>query len=274
VARGELMVGYYLALHSGETLRGIDGIPTREPTFNLPALWIPASRREEAQHQGYTVVNAASVVATHLSEIIRSHCDELLGRQEVQRLLDRLARTNPKVVEELVPGLLSLGVIQKVLQNLVRERLSIRDLLTIMETLADYGGYTKDPDVLTEYVRQRLGRALTKNLETPDQKILVYTLDPFIEDLLKDSLQKSDYGVYLAMAPETAQEVIKALEKAVESALAQNLQPIVVCSPGVRRHLRRLVERHLPALWVLSHHELVTDAAIQSLGVVRIGHET
>jgi flagellar biosynthesis protein FlhA len=273
VARGDLMVGYYLALHPVDTLREIDGIPTREPTFNLPALWIPASRREEAQHQGYTVVNAASVVATHLSEIIRSHCDELLGRQEVQRLLDRLARTHPKVVEELVPGLLPLGVIQKVLQNLVRERVSIRDLLTIMETLADYGTYAKDPDVLTEYVRQRLGRALTKALETPDQKILVYTLDPFIEDLLKDSLQKSDYGVYLAMAPETAQEIIKALEKAVESALAQNLQPVVVCSPGVRRHLRRLVERHLPALWVLSHHELVTDAAIQSLGVVRIGHE-
>jgi flagellar biosynthesis protein FlhA len=273
VARGELMVGYYLALHPGETLREIEGIPTREPTFNLPALWIPASRREEAQHHGYTVVNSASVVATHLSEVIRSHCDELLGRQEVQRLLDRLAKTHPKVVEELVPTLLPLGVIQKVLQNLVRERISVRDFLTIMEALADYGTYTKDPDILTEYVRQRLGRALTKALETPDQKIIVYTLDPFIEDLLKDSLQKTDYGAYLAMAPETAQEIIKALEKAAETSLSQNLQPVVVCSPGVRRHLRRLVERHLPALWVVSHHELVTDAKIQSLGVVRIGHE-
>jgi flagellar biosynthesis protein FlhA len=273
VARGDLMVGYHLALHPGETLREIDGIPTREPTFNLPALWIPASRREEALHLGYTVVNAASVVATHLSEIIRSHCDELLGRQEVQKLLDRLARTHPKVVEELTPAVLPLGVIQKVLQNLVRERVSIRDVLTVMETLADYGTYSKDPDILTEYVRQRLGRALTKALETADGKIMVYTLDPFIEDLLKDSLQKSDYGVYLAMAPETAQEIIKALEKAAETSLAQNLQPVVVCSPGVRRHLRRLVERHLPALWVLSHHELVTDAKIQSLGVVRIGHE-
>lgn len=273
VARGDLMVGYYLALHPGEPLRQIEGIPTKEPTFNLPALWIPAARREEAQHQGYTVVNAASIVATHLSEIIRLHCDDLLGRQEVQRLLDRLAKTHPKVVEELVPALLPLGVIQKVLQNLVRERVSIRDLLTIMETLADYGAFTKDPDILTEYVRQRLGRALTKNLETSDQKIMVYTLDPFIEDLLKDSLQKIDYGTYLAMAPETAQEIIKALGKASESSLAQNLQPVVVCSPGVRRHLRRLVERHLPALSVLSHHELVTDAKIQSLGVVSIGHE-
>jgi flagellar biosynthesis protein FlhA len=273
VARAELMVGYHLALHPGDALRQIDGIPTREPTFNLPALWIPANKKEEAQHLGYTVVNLASVVATHLSEVIRNHCHELLGRQDVQKLLDRLAQTNPKVVEELVPGLLSLGGIQKVLQNLVQERVSIRDLLTILETLADYAPFTKDPDILTEYVRQRLGRALTKPLETPDNKIMVYSLDPFIEDMVKDSLQKTDYGIFLAMAPETAQEIIKALQEAVDQATAQNLQPIVVCSPGVRRHLRRLVERHLPTLRVLSHHELVTEAKIQSLGVVSLGHE-
>lgn len=273
VAQGDLMVGYQLALHPGDALRQIEGIPTREPTFNLPALWIPTNKKEEAQHLGYTVVNLASVIATHLSEVIRIHCHELLGRQDVQKLLDRLAQTNPKVVEELVPGLLSLGGIQKVLQNLVQERVSIRDLLTILETLADYAPYTKDPDILTEYVRQRLGRALTKPLETPDNKISVYSLDPFIEDLIKDSLQKTDYGVFLAMAPEAAQEIITALQEAVDKATAQNLQPIVVCSPGVRRHLRRLVERHLPTLRVLSHHELVTEAKIQSLGVVSLSHE-
>jgi len=273
VAQGELMVGYQLALHPGDALRQIEGIPTREPTFNLPALWIPANKKEEAQHLGYTVVNLASVIATHLSEVIRIHCHELLGRQDVQKLLDRLAQTNPKVVEELVPGLLSLGAIQKVLQNLVQERVSIRDLLTIQETLADYAPYTKDPDILTEYVRQRLGRALTKPLETQDNKISVFSLDPFIEDLIKDSLQKTDYGVFLAMAPETAQEIITALQEATDKATAQNLQPIVVCSPGVRRHLRRLVERHLPTLRVFSHHELVTEAKIQSLGVVSLSHE-
>ena len=273
ITRGDLMVSYLLALHPGETLRQIEGIPTREPTFNLPAMWIPTLRKEEAQHLGYTVVNLASVIATHLSEVMRSNCDELLGRQEVQKLLDRLTRTHPKVVEELVPGTLSLGVIQKVLQNLLRERVSIRDLLTIMETLADYGTYTKDPDVLTEYVRQRLGRALSKGLESPDHKILVYSLDPFIEDLIKDSLQKTEYGVYLAMAPETAEEIVQALKVAVDKSGAQNLQPAVVCSPTVRRHLRRLVERHLPSLWVLSPHELVTEAQIQSLGVVGLGHE-
>jgi|YelNatPaOPRAMG01_1025707.scaffolds.fasta_scaffold00267_31 flagellar biosynthesis protein FlhA len=273
IARGDLMVGYLLALHSGKTLRQIEGIPTREPTFNLPALWIPAARKEEAQHLGYTVVNLASVIATHLSEIMRQNSDELLGRQEVQKLLDRLSRTHPKVVEELVPGTLSLGTIQKVLQNLLRERVSIRDLLTIMETLADYGAYTKDPDVLTEYVRQRLGRALSKNLETPDHKILVFSLDPFIEDLIKDSLQKTEYGVYCAMAPETAEDIIQALKGAVDKCTAQNIPPAVVCSPTVRRHLRRMVERHLPGLSVLSPHELVTDAQIQSLGVVSLGHE-
>ncbi|OGP70166.1 MAG: flagellar biosynthesis protein FlhA [Deltaproteobacteria bacterium RBG_13_60_28] len=273
VAQGDMMVGYQLALHPGDALRQIEGIPTREPTFNLPALWIPANKKEEAQHLGYTVVNLSSVIATHLSEVIRIHCHELLGRQEVQKLMDRLAQTNPKVVEELVPGLLSLGAIQKVLQNLVQERVSIRDLLTILETLADYAPYTKDPDILTEYVRQRLGRALTKPLETPDNKISVFSLDPFIEDLIKDSLQKTDYGVFLAMAPETAQEIITALQEAVDKATAQNLQPIVVCSPGVRRHLRRLVEKHLPTLRVLSHHELVTEAKIQSLGVVSLSHE-
>jgi flagellar biosynthesis protein FlhA len=273
VARGEMMMGYHLALHPGETLRQIEGIPTREPTFNLPALWINPNKKEEAQHLGYTVVNQASVIATHLSEVIRTHCHELLGRQEVQKLLDRMVQTNPKVVEELTPGLLSLGGIQKVLQNLVQERISIRDLLSILETLADYAPYTKDPDILTEYVRQRLGRALTKPLETPDNKIMVYSLDPFIEDLVKDSLQKTDYGIFLAMAPETAQEIIGALQETVEKATALNQQPIIICSPGVRRHLRRLVERQLPMLRVLSHHELVTDATIQSMGVVSLSHE-
>jgi flagellar biosynthesis protein FlhA len=268
VARGDMMIGYHLALHPGDTLRQIEGIPTREPTFNLPALWIPAARKEEAQHLGYTVVNLASVIATHLSEVIRIHCHELLGRQDVQKLLDRVNQSNPKVVEELTPALLSLGGIQKVLQNLVQERVSIRDLLSILETLADYSPYTKDPDILTEYVRQRLGRALTKPLETPDNKIMVYSLDTYVEDLVKDSLQKTDYGVFLAMAPDAAQEIIKIVQEAADKAVAQNVQPIIVCSPGVRRHLRRLVEKQIPTLRVLSHHELVTDAKIHSLGVI------
>ncbi len=250
IARGDLMVGYLLALHPGETLSANRG-------DSHPGAHFQSSRPVDtgvAQGGGPTPRvyrgEPGQVVATHLSEIMRSNCDELLGRQEVQKLLDRLAKTHPKVVEELVPGTLSLGVIQKVLQNLLRERVSIRDLLTVMETLADYGSYSKDPDVLTEYVRQRLGRALSKSLETSDHKILVYSLDPFIEDLIKDSLQKTEYGVYLAMAPETAEEIVQALKAAVDKSMSQNLQPAVVCSPAVRRHLRRLIERHLPNLWV------------------------
>lgn len=150
----------------------------------------------------------------------------------MQGLLDRLAKTHPKVVEELVPGLLSVGTIQKVLQNLVRERVSIRDLLTIMETLADYGGYTKDPEILTEYVRQRLSRALVKSLETPDRRLAVFTLDPFIEDLIKDSLQRSEFGVYSTLAPETAEEIIAACRQAAEHCALKNLPPVVICSPG------------------------------------------
>ncbi len=281
-ARGDLMMGRCLALSQGEGTPALEGIAAREPTLGLPARWIPSSQKETARQLGYTVVDPAGVVATHLSEVLRSHCDDLLGRQEVQKMLgrqevqkmlDRLAQSNPKVVEELAPGLLPLGAIQKVLQNLVRERVSIRDLLTIMETLADYASYTKDPDILTEYVRQRLGRALTKSLETPDQKLFVYTLDPAVEELIKDSLQKTDYGIFLGLAPETAQMVIKSLKEAEDKATAQNFPPVVVCSSTVRRHLRRLVERHLPGLRVFSHHELVSEASIQSLGVVNVGHE-
>jgi flagellar biosynthesis protein FlhA len=272
-ARGDLMVGRCLALPPGEGTPALEGIAAREPTLGLPAQWIPSSQKETARQLGYTVVDPAGVVATHLSEVLRSHCDDLLGRQEVQKMLDRLAQSNPKVVEELTPGLLPLGAIQKVLQNLVRESVSIRDLRTIMETLADYASHTKDPDILTEYVRQRLGRALTKSLETPDQKLFVYTLDPAVEELIKDSLQKTDYGIFLGLAPETAQMVIKSLKEAEDKAMAQNFPPVVVCSSTVRRHLRRLVERHLPALRVFSHHELVSEASIQSLGVVNVGPE-
>ena len=273
IARAELMIGYHLAIDPGDSLRKIDGLPTKEPTFSLPALWIPESKKEEAQHYGYTVVDLPSVIATHLSEIIRLHADELLGRQEVQRLLDQLARNNPKVVEELIPNLLSLGGVQKVLQNLVRERVSIRDLLTILETLADYAPYTKEPDVLTEYVRQRLARAVIKPLESSDRTLSIYTLDPSLEELIKNGLQKTEYGSYLAINPDTAQQVVEALRRAADRAMALNVPPVIVCSPLIRRHVRHLVERYLPNLTILSHHELITEAKIISLGVVSLGHE-
>ena len=193
VAKGEMMLGYVMALSPGEVKRTIEGIPAKEPVFQLPALWIPEKKKDEAQFAGYTVVDISTIMATHLTEVIRSHADELLSRQDVQKLLDRLAQQSPKAVEELTPDLLSLGVIQKVLQNLLRERVSIRDLLTIVETLADYAPATKDPEILTEYVRQRLARSIVKQYETPEGVLPLITLDQKMEDLLREKIQKGEH---------------------------------------------------------------------------------
>ncbi len=271
VARAELAIGYMLAMDPGDAKRPIEGsIPTTEPAFNLPAFWIPEDKREEAQFAGYSVVDLSTVVATHLSEIIRAHAHELLGRQEVQRLLDNLSRTNPKVVEELVPNLLPLGKVQKVLQNLLRERVSIRDLLTIVETLADYATVTKDPDVLTEYVRQNLARTIIRPYVTPENVLPVMTLEPKIEDLIAENVQQTEHGAFITLDPGVVQEIISAIKKKVEEFMAENYQPILLTSPMVRRHVRRIMERFTPLLMVISHNELVPDIEIRSLGLVSL----
>jgi len=271
ITRTELMIDYFLAMDPGDAKRPVDeAIPTREPAFNLPAFWVPESKREEAQFAGFSVVDLSTVVATHLSEIIRTHAHELLGRQEVQRLLDNLAKTNPKVVEELVPSLLSLGQVQKVLQNLLRERVSIRDLLTILETLADYAATTKDPDILTEYARQSLSRSIVRPYVTAEGVLPVMTSDPQIEDMVAEAVQTTEHGSYLNLDPGLAQKVIVAVQKKVEEFMDQNLQPILLTSPLVRRHFRRLMERFVPVLVVVSHNELVPDIEIRSLGMVNL----
>ncbi len=268
IARGELMMGHLLAMNPGQVKREIEGIPTTEPAFGLPALWIPESKREEAQLAGYTVVDPSTVIATHLAEVIRSHADELLGRQEVQNLLDALAKNNPKAVEEAT-NVLSLGAIQKVLQNLVRERVSIRDLLTITETLADYAPMTKDPDILTEYVRQKLGRAIVKPLLTEENMLEVITVDPAIEDQLRNSLQQTEHGSYLALDPASGQRIVEAAQKRVEEAAARGDQPVILCNPAVRRHMKKLIERFMPNITVLSHSELPPEIRLKSIGTIR-----
>jgi len=269
VASFECLVGYLLAMDPGDAKGRVEGaIETVEPAFNLPALWVPEEKREEAQFAGFSVVDLSTVVATHLSEVIRTHAHELLGRQEVQRLLDNLAKSNPKVVEELVPNLLPLGGVQKVLQNLLRERVSIRDLLTIIETLADYAISTKDPEVLTEYCRQSLARSIIRPYVSPEGVLPVMTLDPRIEELIGKSVQRTEQGSFLTMDPGLAQQVISAVKAKVDKFMTQNYQPMVLTSPSVRRHLRRLVERFVPLLVVISHNELVTDIEIRSMGVV------
>ena len=270
VARGEMMLGYQMALSPGEVKKVMEGIPTKEPVFQLPALWIPEKKKDEAQFAGYTVVDVSTILATHLSEAIRSHADELLGRQDVQKLLDRLSQQYPKAVEELTPQLLSLGVIQKVLQNLLRERVSIRDLLTIVETLADYGPITKDPDILTEYVRQKLARSITKQYETSEGLLPLISIDQRIEDLLRDKIQKGEYGVHLALEPGLAQKILTSIHQNIDRIAHLNHQPVLVCSPILRRHLKRLLERFLPQVAVLSHSELTPQTKIQSIGTVTI----
>jgi flagellar biosynthesis protein FlhA len=270
VARGEMMPGYVMALNPGEVKKTVEGIPTKEPAFQLPALWILEKRKEEAQFAGYTVVDIPTIIATNLTEVIRMHADELLSRQDVQKLLDRLAQNYPKVVEELVPSILPLGLIQKVLQNLLRERVSIRDLLTILETMADSVSITKDPDVLTEYVRQRLGRSIVKQYETTEGVLPLITIDQKIEDILREGIQKADHGSYLSLEPNLAQKILMSINQTLDRMSQANYQPIILCSPTIRRHLKKLLDRFLPQVVVLSHNELTAQAKIQSLGTVTL----
>ncbi len=272
VTQGEMMLGYAMAMSPGEVKRVIEGIPTKEPVFQLPAVWVPEKKKEEAQFAGYTVVDVSTILATHLTEIIRTHADELLGRQDVQKLLDRLAQDHPKAVEELVPNLLSLGVIQRVLQNLLRERVSIRDLLTIVETLADFALTTKDPDILTEYVRQRLARAIVKQHQNSEGVLPLLTLDQRVEDLLREKVQRGDQGTYLALEPNQAQKILTSVHQAVERISHLNHPPVILCSPAIRRHFKRLLERFIPQVVVLSHSELAPQTKIQSLGTVTLPH--
>ncbi len=269
IARGEVMMGHQLAMDSGTAKRHIEGIPTTEPAFNLPAIWIQQDKKDEAQLAGYTVVDSSTVIATHLTEILRTHADELLGRQDTQKLIDNLAKTHPKVIEELVPDNLSLGGLQKVLQALLRERVSIRDLLTICETLADYAPLTKDTDILTEYVRQKLARSIVGQLEE-NGKLSVLTMSPPVEDIIRESIQKTEQGSYLNLDPNLSRHVIEAAQKMVEKVTNDGYQPIILCSPVVRRHLRRLLERFMPQVTVLSNNELPNQLQIQSLGIIEV----
>ncbi len=272
VARAELMPGYLLAMDPGDAKAKIEGIPTQEPAFGLQAYWIREDQKDEAIMAGYTVVDLSTVVATHLAEVIKAHADELLGRQEVQRLLDTLAKTHPKAVEECL-NVLNLGIIQKVLQNLLRERVSIRDLLTIVETLADYGAMTKDPDILTEYVRQRLSRLIVKPYLDQNQTLSVISLGEDMEEVLRKAIQKTDQGTFISLDPRRAHQVVAVLRQVYERMLAQGKQPVLLCSPTVRRHVRRLLERFLPFVAVLSHAELPPNIKVEVLEVVRLGHE-
>jgi len=265
IARGELAADKFLAINPGNVTGPIDGTPTTEPTFGLPAFWISKDNREKAQMMNYTVVDPATVLATHLTETIRNHAYELLGRQEVKALIDYVAETHPKLTEELVPKTLSVGEIQKVLQNLLREKISVRDLITVFETLADYGSQTKDHITLTEVTRGALSRSITKSLVNDQGELSVITLAPGWESRLNQSVVRGDSGAYLALDANTFEQLIKALSETCQKTMASHWT--LLCSSGLRFHLRKLIERFLPQLTVISPNDIPPNVQIVSLGV-------
>ncbi|WP_413292665.1 flagellar biosynthesis protein FlhA [Bdellovibrio sp. HCB185ZH] len=272
VGGGTLRPEAMLAMDPGNVSDPIDGIKTKEPAFGLDALWISPNRKEDAEIAGYTVVDLPTVMATHLTEIIRSHAHELLGRQEAASLVENFKKSHPKVVEELIPDLMSLGSVVRVMQGLLKEQVSIRNLLTIFETLADEAPRTKDIEVLTESVRRSLARGITAKYTTDQGNIPVMTLHPVIEELIANSLLQTEQGVQLVMDPNTAHRLINEIARAVENHPEVASQPILLTSPTSRRHIYKLTSRFIPQLVVLSHNELTSDADVQSVALVEMSH--
>ncbi|MCF7755180.1 flagellar biosynthesis protein FlhA [Paenibacillus xylanexedens] len=270
VGGGELLLNHYLAMSPGYDEESVTGIETMEPAFGLPALWIDEVTKDRAELAGYTVVDPPSVVATHLTELIKKHAHELLGRQETKALVDNLRENYSALVDELIPSLLSIGDVQKVLAKLLREKISIRDMVTIFETLADYGTYTKDPDVLTEYVRQSLSRQITQQFSQKGETLRVITVGPGLEKKIAESVQQSDQGSYLALDPVSTQSVYQKLSEQVNRLIQSGQQPVVLTSPTIRMYLRQVIERTMQDIPVLSYSELEPNVEIQSIGVVNL----
>lgn len=268
VADGEILFDHYMAMNPGYVEEEITGIPTVEPSFHLPAIWITEGQRERAESMGYTVVDPPSIIATHLTEVIRQHIAELLTRQDTQNLIDNLKESNPSVVEELTPKLLGLGEIQKVLQNLLEEGVSIRDLLTIFETLADYAATTRDTDVLTEYVRQALKRAISARYFEPGETTQVVTLDPKIEQEIMGSVKQTEQGAYLTLDPERTKAIIAATETELRKLDDLGRNEIVVTSPIVRIYFKKLTQDYFDELVVVSYNEIENDVELQSIGMI------
>ena len=272
VARGEILMNHLLAIGKAENDKTIDGIKTLEPTYNLPALWIKESQRESAMMKGYTVVDVSTVIITHLSEIIKNYAHEYTGRQEVHQLVENMKGYNPKLVEELIPNILPFGAVVKVVKNLLKENIPIRDFLTIMETLAEKGVLTKDPDLLTDFVRQAMSRTITKLYATVEGHLAAITLDPAVESEISGAIQESESGSFLAIEPEKAHTIMNKIGELIENFKQLNHQPIVMCSAQIRSHLKKLTERFIPNLVVLSYNEILSNTTIQNMGTIRIAN--
>ncbi|MBI5741923.1 MAG: flagellar biosynthesis protein FlhA [Nitrospirae bacterium] len=261
IARGEIMMGNWLAVASGEAGK-IDGVPTKEPAFGLPAFWIDEKEVEKAQLSGYMVVDNATVIGTHITELVRGHAWELLTRRETQKMMDNISKSYPKIVEELVPANLTLGAVQRVLQNLLKERVPIKDIITVFDTLLDCSPGMKDPEVLTEHVRQALSRTITKQYANEDGRLPVFTLDPIFEKMLS----QTEGGT---ISPDIINRLVKSIEKALSSGKFRGIQPVVLCSPNARRYLRKIVERISSSIVVLSSAEIVSATNLDIRGMLR-----
>ncbi|WP_436796437.1 flagellar biosynthesis protein FlhA [Desulfuribacillus alkaliarsenatis] len=270
VADGELLLDHYLAMSPGIDDEDVQGIETTEPAFGLPALWISEEMKEKAELSGYTVVDAPSVVATHLTEVIKRHAHELLGRQETKALVDKVKENYPAIVEELVPQVLTIGDVQKVLANLLREKVSIRNLATIFEALADYGQAVRDPNILTEYVRASLKRQITNQFKDGNEPLRVVTISPEIENIITENIHQDDQSSYLAINPETSQQIYQAIHSQVARLIETGQMPILLVAPNIRYHVRRLIEPVLPDVVVLSYNELESTIEVQSVGMVEL----
>lgn len=270
VASGEVLLGKFLAMNAGAAVGELSGTTTKEPAFGLPAVWIDEVEKDKAQISGYTVVDPATVIVTHVKEVIKRHAHELLGRQDLQKLLENLKKENPKIVEDIFPAILNLGTVQKVLQNLLREEISIRDLVTILETLAEYGQFTKDADTLTEFVRQSLARPISIQYQSADGVIPVAILDKEVEDAVSSSIQRTEHGSYLALDPNISQLILANLNNLVEKFIHINNQPIILTSPKIRVHFKRFIERFIPNVVVLSYNEILPNININRIGVLSI----
>ncbi len=270
VSKGELLLDHFMAMSPGVDDESIVGIETMEPAFGMPALWISEDMKEQAELSGYTVVDPPSVVSTHLTEVIKRHAHELLGRQETKQLIDHLKEAYPTLVEDVTPNPLSVGEVQKVLANLLKEKVSIRNLPIVFETLADYGQMTKDTDLITEYVRQALSRQITKQYANPSEPLYVITMSGSVEKLVAEGVQQTEHGNFLSLDPDSQQSIVDAVLYEVERINEMGQMPILLCSPAVRMYIRHLLERYLPHVPVLSYNELEPTIEVQSVGVVNV----
>ncbi|WP_026692473.1 flagellar biosynthesis protein FlhA [Peribacillus kribbensis] len=270
MARGELLLDHYLAMSPGIEDDSIEGIDTVEPSFGLPAKWISEEMKEHAEMMGYTVVDPPSVVSTHLTEVIKANAHELLGRQETKQLIDHLKESSPILVDEVTPNPLSIGEIQKVLAKLLKEKVSIRNLPVIFETLADFGRLSTDTDLLTEYVRQALARQITSQFSSGGESMKVITLSGRVEKLVAEGVQQTEHGNYLSMDPNESQMILESIARQLEEASLIDQSPVILCSPAVRMYIRQMTERYFPQVPILSYNELEANVEVQSVGVVNV----